>query len=37
MGVTLDLRDDPNGIHPRYIAYGKQFEFQDPIIENVVY
>ncbi len=37
MAVTLDLRDDPNGIHPRYIAYGKQIEFQGPIVKNVVY
>jgi sialate O-acetylesterase len=51
MAVALDLRDDPNGVHPRYkhdvgyrlsrsglaIAYGKQVEFQGPIVENVVY
>ncbi len=51
MAVALDLRDDPNGVHPRYkhdvgyrlsrsglaVAYGKQVEFQGPIVENVVY
>jgi sialate O-acetylesterase len=51
MAVALDLRDDPNGVHPRYkhdvgyrlsrsglaVAYGKQVEFQGPIVETVVY
>jgi sialate O-acetylesterase len=51
MAVALDLRDDPNGVHPHYkhdvgyrlsrsglaIAYGKQIEFQGPIVENVIY